>query len=91
MPKSPKLRYQPMIVAWKEFRDSPEYESVKKLASDSGTVDAALWSVFETGWVSRRVVIQAFLKLSKEDQLKAMRAIGEPMLPWYRRWFRWFR
>lgn len=74
-----------MVVAWQEFKDSPEYEALKRSLENPNAVDAALWSVFESGWVSRRVVIHEFLTMSKEDRAATMMALGEQQLSWWQR------
>lgn len=85
-------RNHPMLVAWGEFRNTPEFASLRRYAQQPDTLDGALWSIFEAGWVSRRVLVTSLLDASPVERAAIIAAMGEPYYRpgLLRRMWHWF-
>lgn len=47
---TPCLKNDPLMIAWNNYKLTPEYQNSKKWATNPDHVDGSLWAVFEAGF-----------------------------------------
>ena len=65
--EAPLSKDHPMLVAWNKYKDTDDYENIRRWVCHPGHTDGSMWACFLAGWNANMKAINEAIKELQEE------------------------